>query len=994
MAGLLRGKQVGIQNDLSAGILPEFFAIDDLARFGINSQICALAYDPVQSLLAVGTRDSKFGPGQIYVFGRHRVNVVFSLLQRATASTLQFCAEKLICLDSKHDLSIFSLEAKKLVATYSPPGVATALATDPMLDYAMLGMQTGDIIAYDLDREHVAPFRIPNLWAEYDSRARVSPIVSLAFHPRDIGKILIGYTNGAAVYSFKQNKAQCFFNYEIPPGAPGGDADPASMNTIRRPKLTQAVWHPTGTFILTGHEDSSIVIWDPKDGRIILARTITETNINKPGAAIATSLSGTVTVKEPIFRIAWCAKNDPDDTAILIAGGSATNSPTKGLTLWELGRTPVYATSSWEVLSKHFESPVRQRILPTPPNAEVMGFCLIPRSSPHFAGAQDPIAILGILSSGEIITLSFPSGIPISPTNQLHVSMTFVHPFIRRVNMAVVDRDRWLGMTEARSSGPRMLKGGLEAPLPMRRFESRNIVQTIHADGTVRIWDAGHGDELENPKVLQVDVGRAVGRVEGVDITCTSLAGASGEFVAGTRSGDAAIFRWGHNRNAGHEIPPSGPNKTDALTNIVNRTDPLLSEGLCPFTLLNLDNGPISAVKFSDVGFVAIAAEGGKIAIIDMRGPAIIYTGNTRDLRGGPRIGSIRRRGSSEVRPDWVTCLEFSCMTVEGDNYSSILLHAGTHLGKVGTFKIVPDSSGRYTAQFAGSTSVEGRVIHIAPIDAHTGKHAYASQNVVANLRSGFKVDGAVMAVTPSEVRLFRPATGKGAHKSFDNYFCDAVAVARYQDQGHALVGLFGDGSVRAYSIPALKEIASAKISHILDVRRFPDSVITTNGNILGWTGPSEMALINVWGTGQLLPKSEDKIFNPEAVLPPRPTISNLQWISGSQYITPSDMDVLIGGPDRPPSKRMIAQARSEEQQRLAAERASGSHRNTAHADEGYWAYMQRQIQERTENLNIMGDNMQSLEENSAGWANDVNKFVSQQKKNAVTGIIKAKFGF
>ena len=39
MAGFLRGKQAGIQNDLSAGILPGLFALDDQARFGINSQI-------------------------------------------------------------------------------------------------------------------------------------------------------------------------------------------------------------------------------------------------------------------------------------------------------------------------------------------------------------------------------------------------------------------------------------------------------------------------------------------------------------------------------------------------------------------------------------------------------------------------------------------------------------------------------------------------------------------------------------------------------------------------------------------------------------------------------------------------------------------------------------------------------------------------------------------------------------------------------------------
>jgi syntaxin-binding protein 5 len=39
MAGFLRGKQAGIQNDLSAAILPGLFAPDDQARFGINSQV-------------------------------------------------------------------------------------------------------------------------------------------------------------------------------------------------------------------------------------------------------------------------------------------------------------------------------------------------------------------------------------------------------------------------------------------------------------------------------------------------------------------------------------------------------------------------------------------------------------------------------------------------------------------------------------------------------------------------------------------------------------------------------------------------------------------------------------------------------------------------------------------------------------------------------------------------------------------------------------------
>lgn len=39
MASFLRGKQSGMQKDLSATITPESFAPDEQARFGINSQI-------------------------------------------------------------------------------------------------------------------------------------------------------------------------------------------------------------------------------------------------------------------------------------------------------------------------------------------------------------------------------------------------------------------------------------------------------------------------------------------------------------------------------------------------------------------------------------------------------------------------------------------------------------------------------------------------------------------------------------------------------------------------------------------------------------------------------------------------------------------------------------------------------------------------------------------------------------------------------------------
>ncbi|EGC40766.1 SNARE-dependent exocytosis protein [Histoplasma capsulatum var. duboisii H88] len=1001
MAHFLRGKQSGIHGDLSAGLAPEHFVLDDVARYGINSRISTLAYDPVQSLLAVGTSETQYGSGQIYIFGQERVSAVFTLPRKASVNILQFCTDKIVSVDSKHELCVFSLEKRTKLAAYTPPGHVTALLTDPSLEYAFIGLQSGELVTYDLDRLMIAPFKLPNLWKERSPRSRLLPIVSLAFHPRDIGKLLIGYLEGAVTFSIKMNVPLKYFQYEVPPGAPGGDSDPSSSREVRRPRLTKAVWHPTGTFILTAHDDSSLVFWDPKDGRIVMARTLVDTDVNKAGAVVSpSSLAGTYSLKEPIFQVAWCCKENPDDTGLLIAGGGPTTEVNKHLTFFDLGPTPNYQTSSWQILSNHLAKPRRETKLPTPPAAEVVDFVLIPRSSPFFANAQDPIAVITLLSSGELVTLSFPSGHPISPTNMLHLSLSFVHPFVNKIALSYVDRTRWLGWREKRAHGPNIVIGGAAAKKPMKRYENRDIVQTAHADGIIRMWDSGHDDHVENPATIQVDLARAVGRFHDIEVSAMSLAGAAGEFSAGLRSGEVAIFKWGRNPNEDRDLPLEGNYGPGRLTDISRKADPGLKEGFLPVALLNQGQGSVTALEHSDVGFICVGFQSGNLAIVDLRGPSVIFTANSSELTKPQKRLSLRKshHSASEASPEWPTSIKFAVMTLDGDDYSSILCLVGTSKGSLATFKILP-SGGTYTVSFVGSRNVDDRVLSICPINAENGVPALASQDVVAKLRNGYQVNGVVIAVTPSGCRMFKPASAKGAEKDWDDFLCDSATVVRTEERS-SLVGVFGDGKARAYSIPALKEISSAPIDNILDMRRLGEAVISPSGDVIGWTGPSELAMLSLWGAGLPLRRCDDAIYNPGLSAPSRPTISNMQWISGTQYVTPSDMDLLIGGPDRPPSKHMIEQMRQEEISRQAGQRgpSQGNSTNASQtpgaSNEGYWAYMQRQVQQRTENLNIMGDSINRLEETSSGWAEDVNKYVKNQKKKAVLGVIGSKFGF
>ena len=245
--------------------------------------------------------------------------------------------------------------------------------------------------------------------------------------------------------------------------------------------------------------------------------------------------------------------------------------------------------------------------------------------------------------------------------------------------------------------------------------------------------------------------------------------------------------------------------------------------------------------------------------------------------------------------------------------------------------------------------------------------------------------------MTRSEARIFKPATSKGASKSFDDYLCDAASVTEFQLHGMALVGVFGDRVTRAFSLPGLKEIGSAGIP-MMDGSRGEDAIVTNDGDVFVWAGPSELAILDVWGVGQQLGNTADRLINPALAMPPRPTISNVQWISGTQYISPPDLDLLIGGPDRPPSKRMIEAAAAMQQGGGNSAASQGYGAGAGTSQEGWGDYLTRQLNERTEKLNLMNDSVEGAADASQNWADEANKFFKKQKRNLLWGSVTSKF--
>lgn len=318
---------------------------------------------------------------------------------------------------------------------------------------------------------------------------------------------------------------------------------------------------------------------------------------------------------------------------------------------------------------------------------------------------------------------------------------------------------------------------------------------------------------------------------------------------------------------------------------------------------------------------------------------------------------------------------------------------------------MLPQQGGAFACEYAGSNQLdESPILSLTPLNSDSGRRSWATPQAVAGLREGTRTPGVVVAVSKNEARIFKPPQARGAHRSWsDESSCHAACVTELEDYGICLSLIMDPGNVVSYSLPGLKLIgAQLSLRQMFEKERMGASRVLESGHILGWTGEHEIGLLYQWGKGVQLDGAAaapaDTLYNPNTPPAPRPTISSLQWLSGTQHVSIADLDLLIGGPDRPMSKkqqqalRTAANAEREAARQRAEGNSSGGGGGGGAEGEGVFANMARTMRERTEKLTFTTDTMERLEESSANFAEDVGKFVSQQKRKALLGGLTGKW--
>lgn len=145
-------------HDVSNGINSKFFDTKKICTYGINGRITVTTFDYTQSLLAVATT-----AGEIHVYGQKQIEVVFTLKNRPQIKHMRFIKGiYLIAVDEKSNIIVLSVHSKQILTTVFCPNSITCIETDPSLDWMLIGLESGSILIYDVDRNQMSKLKIEN----------------------------------------------------------------------------------------------------------------------------------------------------------------------------------------------------------------------------------------------------------------------------------------------------------------------------------------------------------------------------------------------------------------------------------------------------------------------------------------------------------------------------------------------------------------------------------------------------------------------------------------------------------------------------------------------------------------------------------------------------------------------------------------------------------------------------------------------------------------
>uniref|UniRef100_A0A8D2MWT2 Syntaxin-binding protein 5-like n=1 Tax=Zonotrichia albicollis TaxID=44394 RepID=A0A8D2MWT2_ZONAL len=215
-------------------------------RHGFPYQPSALAFDPVQKILAIGTQT-----GALRLFGRPGVECYCQHDSGAAVIQLQFLINEgaLVSALADDTLHLWNLRQKRPAILHSLKFNRERITFCHLpfqSKWLYVGTERGNIHIVNVESFTLSGYVIMwNKAIELSSKSHPGPVVHISDNPMDEGKLLIGFESGTVVlWDLKSKKADYRYTHDE--------------------AIHSVAWHHEGKQFICSHSDGTLTIWNVK----------------------------------------------------------------------------------------------------------------------------------------------------------------------------------------------------------------------------------------------------------------------------------------------------------------------------------------------------------------------------------------------------------------------------------------------------------------------------------------------------------------------------------------------------------------------------------------------------------------------------------------------------------------------------------------------------------------------------------------------------------
>ncbi|KAK6489777.1 syntaxin-binding protein 5-like isoform X1 [Huso huso] len=432
------------ENDIHETLQSEHFQLCKTVRHGFPYQPSAMAFDPVQKILAIGTQN-----GSLRLFGRPGVECYCQHDNGAAVIQLQFLINEgaLVSALADDSIHLWNLRQKRPAILHSLKFNRERITFCHLpfqSKWLYVGTERGNIHIVNVESFTLSGYVIMwNKAIELSSKAHPGPVVHISDNPIDEGKLLIGFESGTVVlWDLKSKKADYRCTYDE--------------------AIHSVAWHHEGKQFICSHSDGTLTIWNvrspAKFAQIITPHGKQPKDGKKPEPC------------KPILKVEYKTTRTGDPFMILSGG----------LSYDTVGRRPcltVMHGKSTAVLEMDY------------PIVDFLTLC----ETPYPNDVQEPYAVVVLLEKDLVVIDLAQNGYPIFENPyplSIHESPVTCCEYFADCPVDLIPALYSVGSRQKRQGYSKKewpISGG-NWGLGSQSYPE--IIITGHADGSIKFWDA------------------------------------------------------------------------------------------------------------------------------------------------------------------------------------------------------------------------------------------------------------------------------------------------------------------------------------------------------------------------------------------------------------------------------------------------------------------------------------------------------------------------